>query len=81
MPESRKMTTQIDCWENYHHKWLESQKILSVEELETLLTGAKPKDTTASIAWKREAQKEKVLNNPPCEKQKWSLSIRSTLEL
>ena len=28
---------------SYHHKWLESQKISSVEALETLLTGAKPR--------------------------------------
>ena len=51
-----------------HHRRLASRKISSVEELETLSSdGHKAKDTTPSIAWRREAEKEEALNDLPRE--------------
>ena len=40
MPESKEMTAGK---ENTHHKWLDSRKIRSVEELSTLPAGTKPR--------------------------------------
>ena len=37
------MTEQIDWGQSSRHKWLASRKILSVEELETLPAGSKPR--------------------------------------
>ena len=47
------------------HKWLASQKICSVEKLETPPAGAKPKDITPSIAWGGEAWKEEAPDDLP----------------
>lgn len=44
-----------------HHKLLVSQKLCSVEEIETLPAGTKSKD----ITWRREFYKKEVLNNFP----------------
>ena len=63
-----------------HHGRVASRKIWSVEELETLPVGTKPK-TTPSIAWRIEAQKEEALNDLPWEEEKGPSSIRPTLEL
>ena len=55
-----------------HHKWLESHKIWSVEELETLPEGHKAKDTTQSITQGRKAWKEKALNDHPWKDERES---------
>ena len=45
------------------HKWLAASRKRSVEKLETLAVGIKAKDITPSIAWRREAWKEEVLDD------------------
>jgi len=60
------MTEQIAGGQSNPHKWLVSRKSRSVEELETLPAGTKPrKDITPSIAWRREARKEETLDDVP----------------
>ena len=51
--QSREMTKQIGGQGN-HYKWLVSQKILNVEELETLVW-MQSQGHTQLVAWKREA--------------------------
>ena len=63
------------------HKWLASQKIWSVEKLETLPVEHKAKDITSSTAWRREAWKEEALDYLPWKDERVPSSIRWTLEL
>ena len=58
----RKWPSRLIGGQSNPHKWLASQKIWSVEKLETLAVGIKAKDITPSIAWRREAWKEEVLD-------------------
>ena len=71
-----------------YHKWLASRKIRSVEELEILPVGTKPKDYLLaqsqghqpSIAWRREAWKEEALDDLPWKDERRPTPVRRTLE-